>query len=83
LVRHKVADFAVWKDVFDSHLTAQEESGLRIEKVLRNVEDPNEVILLFEVTDLEKARAFVSTPEASEAKQRSGVADEPDIYFLS
>lgn len=83
LVRHKVADFSNWKRVFDSHSAAQKESGLGVEKVLRNVDDPNEVFLLFEVTDLEKARGFVSSPEVPEAKQQSGVVDNPDIYFLS
>ena len=83
LVRHKVADFDKWKRVFDSHETAQRESGLRVDKVVRNLEDPTEVVLWFEVTDLEKARGFVSSPEVPDAQQQSGVVDKPDIYFLS
>ena len=83
LVRHKVADFAKWKQVFDSHAEAQRQAGLRVEKVLRNVDDRNEVVLWFEVTDLEKARGFVSAPEVPRAKEESGVVDKPDIYFLS
>lgn len=80
LVRHKVADFSSWKRVFDSHSAAQQEAGLRVEKVLRNVDHPNEV---FQVTDLKKARGFVSSPEVPEAQQQSGVLDKPDIYILS
>jgi heme-degrading monooxygenase HmoA len=83
LVRHKVADFSAWKLIFDSHSAAQQQSGLRAPKILRNLDDPNEVVLLFEVTDLEKARAFVSSPEVPAAKEQSGVVDRPDIYFLS
>ena len=83
LVRHKVADFDKWKQVCDSHATAQRKSGLRVEKILRNLDDPTEVILWFEVTDLEKARAFVNSPEVPDARPQSGVLDEPDIYFLS
>jgi hypothetical protein len=83
LVRHKVADFAQWKRVFDSHAEAQRQSGLCIEKVLRNIDDPQEVILFFEVTDLGKARGFVSSPEVPRAKEESGVVDKPDIYFLN
>ena len=45
LVRHKVADFDNWKRVFDSHATAQQESGPRVEKVVRNLDDPAEVVL--------------------------------------
>jgi hypothetical protein len=83
LVRHKVADFSVWKRVFDSHLPAQQDAGLRVEKILRNMDDPNEVFLLFEVTDLEKAQAFVSSPKAVEGKEQSGVVDDPDMYLLT
>ena len=83
LVRHKVADFSKWKRVFDSHSEAQQKSGLRLQNVLRNLDDPREVVLLFEVTDLEKARGFVNSPEVPGAKKQSGVIDKPDIYFLS
>ncbi len=83
LVRHKVADFSNWKRVFDSHSAARQEAGLGAERVLRNVDDPNEVFLLLEVADLDKARGFVSSPEALEGKKQSGVVDNPDIYYLS
>ncbi len=83
LVRHKVGDFSSWKRVFDSHSATQQEAGLRVEKVLRNVDHSNEVFLSFQVTDLEKARGFVSSPEVPEAQQQSGVLDKPDIYILS
>jgi hypothetical protein len=83
LVRHRVTDFNVWKNVFDSHAAAQQEAGLRVERVLRGIDDPNEVFLFFEVTDLEKARGFVSSADVPEAQERSGVLDVPDLYFLS
>jgi hypothetical protein len=83
IARQKVADFATWKRVFDSHASAQEESGLRVERVLRNVDEPNDVFVLFEVTDVEKARGFVSSPDVPDAKRRSGVVGETEIVFLS
>jgi len=83
LVRHKVKEFHEWKRAFDAHKHAQMEAGLRIEKVMRNLYEPNEVFLFFEVMDLAKARGFVSAPEALEAQQESGIVDKPDIYFLA
>lgn len=83
LCRLKVADFASWKHVFDSHAAAQRDAGLKVEKVLRNVEDPSEVFAFFEVSDIQKARGFVSSPDVPRAQQESGVVDTPDIYFLS
>lgn len=82
-VRHKVADFADWRAVFDLHSEAQRKVGLRVLHVLRNTDDPNEVFLLFEVDDPEQARAFVSAPDVPQAQRDSGVVDDPDIYFLS
>jgi hypothetical protein len=83
LVRHKVKDFQEWKRIFDAHKRSQVESGLHIEKVMRNLYEPNEVFLFFEVTDLAKARAFVSGPEVPKAQEESGIVDKPDIYFLA
>jgi hypothetical protein len=83
LVRHKVREYHEWKRVFDTHKDAQRHSGLRIEKVMRNLYEPNEVFLLFEVTDLGKARGFVSSSEVPSAEAESGVVDKPDIYFLA
>ena len=83
LARQKVSDFSRWRQVFDSHSTAQRQSGLVVEKVLRNMDDPNEVFVLFEVPDLQKARGFVGSPEVPEAKRQSGVIGDTDIYFLA
>ena len=83
LVRHKVADFARWKAVFDGHAAAQRAAGITVTHVMRNVEDPGEVILLFDVEDVERAKAFVFSPQVPVAQQESGVADKPDIYFLT
>ncbi len=83
LVRHKVREFHEWKRVFDAHKDAQRDAGLRIERVLRNLYEPNEVFLFFEVIDLAKARGFVFSPEVPNAQGESGVVDKPDIYFLA
>ncbi|HXG35130.1 MAG TPA: hypothetical protein VNJ11_17325 [Bryobacteraceae bacterium] len=83
LVRHKVADFNAWKRVFDSHAEAQRAAGLRVERVLRNFDDANEVFLLFEVTDVEKARAFITSPLLPQVMRMAGVVDSPDITFLA
>ena len=82
LVRHKVADFEVWKKVFDSHGEAQKEAGMVVEKLMRNTEDPNELFLLLKVTDSEAAHAFVNTPAAEEAADLAGVLDDPDCWYL-
>jgi len=82
LVRHKVADFEAWKKIFDSHAGAQKDAGLVLENLMRNTKDPNEIFLFFTVTDPDAAHAFVNAPAAYEAKDESGVLDEPDCWYL-
>ena len=82
LIRHKVTDFAKWKSVYHETLPARQESGLTEVHLLRNTENPNEVILLFSVEDLDKAQAFAASDDLRQAMQRAGVSDKPDVYFL-
>jgi heme-degrading monooxygenase HmoA len=51
--------------------------------LLRNVDDPNEIFLLSQVGDLEKAREFLASADLREQMQQSGVVDKTDIYFLT
>ncbi len=82
LVRHKVTDFAKWKPVFDEHGTTRQASGSKGGLLLRSADDPNEVVLLLEWDDLDRARQFAGSDDLRQAMQRAGVADQPDLYFL-
>jgi hypothetical protein len=68
---------------YDAHLPAHKEAGFIKEvHLLRNADDPNETITMFEVESLQKARGFSASSDLREAMQKSGVVDKPDIYFL-
>jgi hypothetical protein len=82
LVRHKVADYEVWKEVFDSHSAAQAEAGFTLDRIMRNTEDPSEIFLLLNVSDSEAAHAFVNSPKAEEGAELAGLLDEPDCWYL-
>lgn len=56
--------------------------GLKEEHLLRNTDDPNEVVLLFKAKDIQKAKEFASSADLREVMQSAGVVDKPDIYFL-
>ena len=83
MVRHKVADFAKWKPVFDSHHPTREAAGLKDVHVWRNVDDPNEVITLFDVSDMAKAKEFASSSDLKAKMQSGGVIGAPNVTFLS
>ena len=83
LVRHKVRDFSEWKRGYDTHLPKRAEAGLTEKHLLRGANDSNEVVLLFQVKDLNRAKAFSESADLRETMQKFGVLDKPDVYFLN
>ena len=83
IVRHTVQDFAKWKPVYDADRTARQAAGLKDLFLWRNADKPNELVLLFEVSDIAKAKAFTTTPDLKEKMTAAGVLGPPDIVFLS
>ena len=83
LIRHKVRDFAEWKRGYDAQLPKLIEAGLTEKHILRNASDENEVVLLLGAADLSRAKAFAESAELRAARQKVGILDEPDIYFLN
>jgi len=83
LVRSKVRDFTTWKPAYDAHKPVRDAAGLTEKYLLRNADDANEIVLLFEAQDLDRAKAFAASADLRERMQESGVVDKPDIYFLN
>ena len=82
MVRHTIADFAKWKPVYDAHAPARAKAGLKELHLLRNIDNPDEVVLLFAADDLGKAKAFVASQDLRDAMKQAGVTDKPDVSFL-
>lgn len=79
--RNRVADFSKWKHMFDSHAEAHRATGLSLIHLWRSLDEPNNVFFVFVVSNIEKARAFVTAPEAAEAGKASGVLDG-ELHFV-
>lgn len=82
LIRHQVKDFNTWKTGYDSHLAKRAEAGLSEKHLLQNTDSPNEVVILFETQDLDRAKAFAASADLRERMQELGVINKPDIFFL-
>ena len=80
-IRHTVADFAHWKQGFDAHAPVREQATLELVELLRGIEDPNEIMALFRVSDLDAARAMLASDELRQAMAKAGVTSAPTIYF--
>jgi heme-degrading monooxygenase HmoA len=82
-VRHRVEDYARWREGFDNHAAARQAGGATDEAyVMRNVDDPNEITIILGWSDLQKARAFTQSASLKEAMQNAGVTGQPEIRFL-
>jgi hypothetical protein len=75
LCRNTVRDFDRWLRVFSSHKKAHVDAGLILEHLWQASDDPARIFFLFRVEDMEKAKAFISAPDASDAARTSGVID--------
>jgi heme-degrading monooxygenase HmoA len=82
-IRHTVADYAAWKSLFDEHGITRRANGSQGGRIFRSDDDPNEVLILLEWDDLERARLFADSDDLREAMERAGVTGRPDIWFLA
>ena len=74
VVRHKVGDFVTWLngDVERVNIFAPAISSF---KTFQDQDDPQSVVLVLEVTDMEKLGAIMTDPNVQEAKDRHTVKD--------
>lgn len=82
IVRHAVDDFSTWKPIYDGHLSAREKAGLKELHLLHHHEKPNDLTLIFEVEDIARAKAFMTSSDTKGKIKEARVIGEPEIYFL-
>lgn len=82
VIRHKVADFATWKPLFDELDATCRAHGCQGRRLFRNADDPNETLILLAWDDLERARLFAQSDDLREALKQAVVADEPVLWIL-
>jgi quinol monooxygenase YgiN len=83
LIQHRVKDFAVWKNVFDSSAGLRASSGELSSQVFRNASDPNQVTVLNRWSSLAEAQKFAQSPELRAAMEKAGVEGPPSVTFLN
>jgi hypothetical protein len=83
LVRHRVQDFDRWKPFFDEHEVVRKEIGLSVAHLMRNADDPQEVLILFATSDLGKARGMTQSDDLRQVMEKAGVIGRPTFDFLN
>jgi len=82
IIRHQIDDYDRWKPIFDDHAPTRAEYGSTGYQLLRSAEDPNELCMVFEVRDLERAKELMFADDTREKMQHSGVVGQPSVVFL-
>ena len=82
-MKFDVADFAKWQVVYDNHLFARQQFKLKDLYVLRNIENQNNVTILLEVEDVERAKRFLASEDLHSKVKESGVVGELTCEFLT
>lgn len=82
LVHHEVNDYRSWRSVFDAAIDFRQVGGERSCRVFRKTGDPNNLTLLFEWEDLERAQHYMNSEELRDKMKQAGVIGNPEIQYL-
>lgn len=84
LVTHKVKDFDAWLKVFDAEGTATRATyGLVDVALARGLNDSNLVHIVFDISDMAKAKARMNDPALNKIMTDAGVISAPKIEFYN
>ncbi len=83
IIQHKVRDYAVWRPAYDAHEPSRVGAGITNGRVYRKADDPNDLVILFNVADVAKARAWAVGEDLKAVMQKAGVLSAPAIHFIT
>ena len=72
----------VWRPLYDAHEASRAGAGITNGRVYRKAEDPNDLVILFDVADVSKARAWTAREDLKTVMDKAGVLGAPTIHFI-
>jgi len=82
LIAHRVADYDIWKTVFDDHMQARKDASCLGHYLKRGVDDPDMVYVFCLATDVDRLRTFLDSDDLAEAMNNAGVEGAPTITLM-
>ena len=82
-VRHRVADYAAWREAYDGFDEERRGLGVTGDAVYQSVADPNELTIWHDFSSQEAADSFGSSPRLREVMQDAGVQGAPEVWFTT
>jgi hypothetical protein len=83
MVTHKVKDWDAWKAAFDSHKQMRMDAGIIDRIIGHDVDDSHLVRIVFAITDMAKAKAFMDSKELKDKMATAGVEGPPTFFYYT
>jgi len=77
-----VADYSKWRSAFNTDSVARKASGMEFIVVGRGLEKNNDLLVVFKVSDVKKAKAFFADPRLKPLMEKSGVISKPEAEYF-
>ena len=82
LINTKVRDYASWRPAYDAHEPSRIGATITNGRVYCRPEDQNDMVLLFDVADVAKARAWTVGDDLKGVMKAAGVLGTPTFTFI-
>ena len=82
-IRHRVAEFDTWHQVYKDVAPMQQAGGVLAESVYQATNDPNDVTVSHEFASESEARSFAASQDLKAAMERAGVIEQPTIWITA
>lgn len=80
-VRHQVADYTKWRQVYDNFGPTQQRLGVKAKAVYCAAGNPNDITVTHDFATLEAAQQFAASDDLRNAMHGAGVVGEPTVWF--
>ncbi|MDD2775739.1 MAG: antibiotic biosynthesis monooxygenase [Gallionella sp.] len=81
LIIHEVADYLVWKRIFDHAAELRRNAGEIRYQLLRDERDADRIVHFSEWSSLDVARRFFESPELVKIRENAGVKAPHFLYL--
>jgi hypothetical protein len=83
LVTNKVKDWDLWKRMFDNNKQARVDAGIMDRAVGYDVDNNHMVTMIFTITDMVKARAFMNSQDLRNKMEEAGIEGDPVAFMYN
>jgi len=80
-LRHKVTNYESWRSAYDGDVGRRDAAGLTEVGVFRDASDPNMVLLVWNCSNVDKAKEMVNSPDLGTKMKDAGVVSTPELWF--